>query len=115
MTGLHVVVAVSAFVVLAEALNKLERADPFQGRRGLRVRLVALGWLFVPWAWSRPHVVVVLKVIGWFLLALGAGGYLVRLVLPVPWFYPDVAVIAGFAVLVVRSRLKESKPCESAS
>lgn len=107
MNWMQIVAAAAAAVVLAEALNKLERADPFDGRRGLAPRLWGLAWLLAPWAWKRDRVVVGLKIVGWSLLALGAAGYLVRLFLPVPWFPPDVAVIAGFAVLIVRSRVKE--------
>jgi hypothetical protein len=97
----------ASWAVLAEALNKLERADPFNGATGWLPRVRGLACLLAPWAWKRDRVVVVLKIFGWALLAVGAAGYIVRLYLPVPWFSPDVAVIAGFAVLIVRSRVKE--------
>jgi hypothetical protein len=107
MPWLQVVATLSAFLVLVEALNKLERADPFNGAKGLMPRLRGLGWLFMPWAWRRERVVIVLKIFGWGLLALGAAGYVARIYIATPTFPPDVAVIAGFAVLIVRSRLKE--------
>jgi hypothetical protein len=92
----------AAIVVLAEALNKIERADLFAGRNGLRDRALAALWLLAPWAWKRPHVVTVLKVIGWALLSTGAAGAVLE-----PPSGPDVAVLCGFAMLIVRSRVKE--------
>ncbi|GGH62086.1 hypothetical protein GCM10010975_26430 [Comamonas phosphati] len=78
-------------VILAEALNKLERTTPCLPGLAPRIRLVA--WL---------------KAIAWALLALGGAGALVG-----PWLRPspptlsDVCVIAGFAVLIIRTRFKE--------
>jgi hypothetical protein len=97
----------ASWAILAEGLNKLERSDPFAGAVGWKPRLLGLLWLFVPWAWRRDRVVVVLKIFGWALLAVGAAGYIARLYINAPWFSPDVAVIAGFAILIVRSRVKE--------
>lgn len=102
MTGLHVLQMVSALIVLAEALNKLERADLFDGRRGLRARLLATTWLLRPWAWRRARVVTALKVAGWALLSVGAAASVLT-----PPTGAHVAVIGGFAVLIVRSRIKE--------
>jgi hypothetical protein len=95
-------------VVLAEALNKLERADLFAGRVGLH-RLWAARWLLAPWWWQRCHVVTAFKVLGWALLAVGAGGGLMAPFLagmPPPSLH-EVAFAAGFASLIVRSRIKE--------
>lgn len=92
----------AAFVVLAEALNKIERADVWDGREGLGPRLAAAAWLLRPWAWQRARVVTVLKVLGWCCMSVGAAGSLVM-----PASVPHLAVVVGFALLIVRSRLKE--------
>ena len=82
----------AGLIVLAEALNKLERADssitgPW--------RKVALRWL---------------KILAWTLLAMGGAGALAT-----PFLhgshYPElqeVSMMVGFAVLVLRTRLKEN-------
>ncbi len=94
---------IAALVVLAEALNKLERTDLFGSRHvGLSARLRAGAWLLRPWAWRRARVVDVVKAAGWAALAVGAFMSLLT--------YPDVPhvlVITGFALLIVRSRLRE--------
>lgn len=92
----------AGLVVLAEALNKLERTCPLA--RGL--------------IWHE-RLVSSLKAIAWGLLALGAGcavaaplllamglhsGYLLRLEHPT---LAETAVLVGFAVLIVRTRIKE--------
>lgn len=102
MSAAAVVHLVAALVVLAEALNKLERADLWAGRRGIRSRARCAVFLLMPWAWQRAHVVTALKVAGWACLAVGAAYSL--LIPPAP---PHLAVIGGFALLIVRSRLKE--------
>lgn len=101
----HLVLILSALVVMAEALNKLERCGPT--RPGLT---------------PRQRLVDSLKAIAWALLALGAGGALAGPVLPFLGRIPDwlavvvrfeqptldhVAVMLGFAVLIVRTRFKE--------
>lgn len=82
------------FIVLAEALNKLERTAPCAHGLTLRQRLVA--WL---------------KALAWLLMTLGGAGAIVTplLSLEKPTLQ-DVAVMVGFAVLIVRSRVKESLP-----
>lgn len=81
----------AGLVVLAEALNKLERVSPLAPGLGVRAR-----------------VVDVLKTLAWLLLALGAGGALITPLLGLaPATLQDVAVLAGFAVLIVRTRVKE--------
>ena len=101
---LHVL---AGLIVLMEALNKLERTAPFA--RGL-----------------TPHHRVVdgLKALAWSLLALGAAGALAG-----PWLQPigehigmvqffthitqpapslaDVCALGGFAILIIRTRIKE--------
>lgn len=104
-TSLTVVYWVAALIVLLEAFNKLERTDPLQPGLDLRHRTV-----------------VVLKAIAWVLLALGAAGAVIRpalvassqadprlgaiLLLDRPSLV-DVMYAVGFAILIVRSRLKE--------
>jgi hypothetical protein len=102
MSWLHILQVAAALIVLAEALNKIERADLFDGRRGLKPRLAATAWLLCPWAWKRPRVVIVLKVLGWACMSVGAAGSLIS-----PPTAAHLAVLAGFALLIVRSRLKE--------
>lgn len=82
---------IAALVILAEALNKAERTSPL--RHGMQRRERLAEWL---------------KALAWALLALGAGGGLVRplLSLPAPTL-PEVCIAAGFAVLIVRTRVKE--------
>lgn len=96
---------VAALIVLAEALNKLERCDPLQAGLTGRGRLLA-----------------VMKAVAWILLALGAAGAVVRpalvaagqrdlragsmLLLDRPSLV-DLLYALGFAVLIVRDRLKQ--------
>jgi uncharacterized membrane protein len=91
MTVLH---AVGGLVVLAEGLNKLERFDP---------RLEGLT--------QRQQMVVVLKGLGWTALVLGAAGALASPLLPDQKVHvTDLLTMAGFAALVLRSRLRETVP-----
>lgn len=81
---------VAALVVLAEALNKLERADLAQANT------------------LRTGAVLCSKVLGWALLAVGSAGVLVQPLLGMPM--PNTistCVLSGFALLIVRTRLKE--------
>jgi len=101
LTWLHVGAGV---VVLAESLNKLERTDPL--RSGIS---------------GRTRLVDALKALAWLLLALGAGGAVAgpllltagftSVHLPLLRLQPpgldQVCVLVGFAVLIVRTRLKE--------
>lgn len=87
---------VSGLLVLAEALNKLERTDPLE-----------------PSLHLVDRAVVCLKVLGWCMLALGACGIMVSPLLG----HPDPTVkelllLVGFALLVLRSRLRELSPQE---
>lgn len=97
--------ALAGLIVLAEALNKLERVRPFGP--GLR---------------PRDRLVDGLKALAWLLLALGAGGalaapallwmgvpehsasLLMRLERPM---LDQTLVLVGFAVLIIRTRVKE--------
>lgn len=108
MTWLQIIHGLAGLVVLAEALNKLERTAPC--RAGLCVRERTSEWL---------------KAIAWLLLALGGAGALASplmqylpmaprpagvLALLLPLQSPtlqDVCIALGFAVLIVRTRVKE--------
>jgi hypothetical protein len=95
----------AGLIVLAEALNKLERCAPFAAGLTLHQR-----------------VVDGLKAAAWFFLALGAGGALAGPLLQAAGLHPadvteilrmekptlaEVLVLLGFAVLIVRTRVKE--------
>jgi hypothetical protein len=105
LTLLH---CMAGLVVLAEALNKIERTDLFDGRGDLLHRLLGVRWLLVPWRWRRPHVIKVLKLLAWLLMSIAAAVALASpfMYLPGPRL-ADVAMLGGFALLIVRSRLKE--------
>lgn len=101
LTWLHIA---AGWVVLVEGLNKLERTAPL--RPGI-----------------KPHARLVdgLKALAWLLLALGAGGAIMAPLLlaaglqsgQLPLLrleHPTLAetcVLAGFAVLIIRTRIKE--------
>lgn len=105
MSALEWIHFLAGFVVLAEALNKLERTNPLA--RGMP---------------RHARLVDGLKALAWALLALGAGGavaspmllalgvhsnalnFLMRLERPT---LAETAVLLGFAVLIVRTRVKE--------
>lgn len=103
-SAMQILHLVAALVVLAEALNKLERATPFAAGMTPHARLV--------------HA---LKALAWGLLALGAGCTLAAPLLAgtgfgsdyLPLFHnhtPSIdqtAVMVGFAVLIIRTRIKE--------
>ncbi len=95
---------IAALVVIAEALNKLERVCPLADGLTRQERLID-----------------VLKAMAWVALALGAGGAIAS---PFLWFFEipasdtrpfvhrppsfaEVASMVGFAILIVRQRLKE--------
>lgn len=93
MSALH---WIAGLIVLAEALNKLERACPL--RPGLTARLRLVAWL---------------KTGGWSLLAMGSGSAVFApLLVPgtyLQWLRPltDTAVLIGFAILIIRTRVRE--------
>ncbi len=103
MTTMQLIHWVCAFIVMAEALNKLERTTPF-----------ANGMCF------RSRLVTALKAMAWLLMAMGAGGALIGpflqpmgIVPNIPLFahlapsLAEVCTMAGFAALIIRTRLKE--------
>lgn len=104
MNVLHLIHWVCAFIIMAEALNKMERTAPFA--RGLTV---------------CERIVDIMKAIAWALMALGAGGVLIS-----PALEPlrvqasayqalahtapslaEVCMMGGFALLIIRTRFKE--------
>lgn len=106
-TALHVIYWLAGLLVLAEALNKLERTAPC--RHGLTGRERATEWL---------------KALAWLLLAFGGAGAVLAPLMPwlpmdriggmSPLLMPtqpptlqDVCIVLGFAVLIVRTRVKE--------
>lgn len=96
MTVLQTLHFAAALVVLAEALNKLERAHPL--RAGLSLHMRVVDWL---------------KTIGWAALAMGAGSVVFAALLAsseiMTWLRPltDNAVLIGFALLIIRTRVRE--------
>lgn len=90
-TTLAILHWLSGVIVLAEALNKLERTAPC--RHGLRLRDRATEWL---------------KAIAWALLAVAGAGAFITPFLPLEApTLQDVCALLGFAVLIVRTRVKE--------
>ena len=104
ITTLQILHWLGGFIVLAEALNKLERTAPFAPGKTLHDRIVDG-----------------LKALAWALLALGAGGAVATPALSaLGVHYPqqnaffhqapslaETAVLLGFAVLIIRTRIKE--------
>lgn len=104
-TVLQVVHCFAALIVMAEALNKLERSHPFGS-----------GLVF------KQRVFEALKALSWFPLAIGAGGAIAGPLLYLAGIPPDtanhilrtenltlaeVSVMVGFATLIIRTRIKE--------
>ena len=105
MIALQITHWLSSLIVLAEALNKLERCAPCAESLTTRQRLLDA-----------------LKAFAWGLLALGAGGGLIAPALLQMHAWPDdlrvlmrvdrpalteAIVMLGVAVLIVRTRIKE--------
>lgn len=94
----------AGLIVLAEALNKLERTAPF-----------------APGMTAHDRMVDGLKSLAWCLLAIGAGGAVVTPLMIYagvhvnPWerinhqtpSMAETAVLLGFSVLIIRTRMKE--------
>jgi hypothetical protein len=102
--ALYILHWLAGFIVLAEALNKLERTAPF-----------------APGLTNHRRIVDGLKALAWVLLAIGAGGAVATpilgamdvhsstsqmLVHQAPSF-AETAVLLGFSVLIIRTRVKE--------
>ena len=103
-TTLHILHWLAGFVILAEALNKLERTAPF-----------------APGLVKHQRLVDGLKALAWALLALGGGGAVAtpflaamgvqasatQMVVHQAPSFAETAVLLGFAVLIIRTRIKE--------
>lgn len=103
-TTLQILHWLAGFVVLAESLNKLERTAPFE-----------------PGLCPHDRLVSGLKALAWALLALGGGGAVAtpflaiadmhsaesQVVLHQIPSFAETAVLLGFAVLIIRTRVKE--------
>ena len=90
---IEAVYLVASGVVVAEALNKLERCQPTA--RGLA---------------PKQRVIEILKALAWGLLSCGAGGVIVNWLMPMPEHLLALAqacTMSGVAVLIVRTRVKE--------
>ncbi len=102
---LQLVHVLAGLVVLAEALNKLERCAPLARGLGARARLVeglkALAWLLLALGAAGALAAPLLRALG---LPVEAGGEFARLARPT---LAETLVLAGFAVLIVRTRVKE--------
>lgn len=96
MNAITIVHWLAGLIVLAEALNKLERTDVLPA--------LTTGGLTI-----RARLATILKAAAWGLLALGAAGAVITplLHLETPTLQ-DACVMAGFAVLIVRTRVKET-------
>ncbi|MDY0748494.1 hypothetical protein SNE35_28600 [Paucibacter sp. R3-3] len=91
MIAASLLYTLGGLVVLAEALNKLERVNP-------------LATSMAP----RERCTETLKALAWVLLGLGAAGAVFTPLLGLePPTWQDVFIVVGFAVLIVRTRVKE--------
>ena len=84
---------VASVIVLAESLNKIERCN-VRLMRGLDL---------------RGKSALVLKCIAWVLFALASGGFIAGLFFPSmpPVNFREYMLMCAFAVLIVRTRVKE--------
>lgn len=81
----------AGLIVLAEALNKLERTSPT--RPGICKRERLLAWL---------------KAVAWGLLAIGGAGAVITPLMQMDApSLQDMCILLGSAVLIVRTRIKE--------
>jgi hypothetical protein len=94
-TVLLVIRWVACLVILAEALNKLERVAPFARGKTLRERFSA--WL---------------AVVAWGTLAISVGAVLIGPFMPgAPQMFdivPSTAAACAFAVLIMRPRMRDN-------
>jgi hypothetical protein len=90
---LHAIYLLATVIVLAESLNKIERCNAKQ----------------LPNLDLRGKAALVLKCIAWVLFAFASGGYLIGLFLDgaPPVNFREYMLMCAFAVLIVRTRVKE--------
>lgn len=106
-TTLQIIHWVCGLVIVCEALNKLYRTEPCK-----------------PGMWPRERATEALKALAWYCLALGGAGAVAAPLMPAltvqdggsiwPLLLPrktpslqDVCLALGFAVLIIRTRVKE--------
>lgn len=103
--AIQVLHVLAGLVVLAEALNKLERCAPFARGLDAHARLVdglkALAWFLLAMGAAGALAAPLLRALG---LPAEAGGEFARLARPT---LAETLVLAGFAVLIIRTRIKE--------
>lgn len=94
MSWLNTLHVLCGLVILAEALNKLERTSPLAA--GLTARQRCTAWL---------------KAVAWGSLAIGGGGAVATPALQLQGTHwqqlADVCTAFGFVVLIIRTRVKE--------
>lgn len=104
-TAIQVLHALAGLVVLAEALNKLERCAPLASGLSSQERLVdglkALAWFLLAMGSAGALAAPALRALG---MPADAGGEFTRLERPT---LAETLVLAGFAVLIIRTRVKE--------
>lgn len=104
-TFMQLVHALAGFIVVAEALNKLERTNILCASISPRQRVVdalkALAWILLALGAAGSMAAPVLLAMG---VPPEAGGQLARLERPT---LAEVLVLTGFATLIVRTRVKE--------
>ncbi|WP_290906250.1 hypothetical protein [Aquabacterium sp.] len=107
MTWWNLIQTTAALVVLAEALAKIEQANPLEGMRGW---LTVLWCIARPWVWQPPRVIVALKISGWMALSTASFMEIVqRLLIATPAWYEQLQLacaLGGFALLIVRTHLR---------
>lgn len=95
----------AAMVVLAEGLNKLERTAPFRPGIDMHTRIVdslkAMAWCLLTIGAGGGAIAPALA---WLGIDQIAAGTLMRVERPT---LAETSVMLGFAVLIVRTRIKE--------
>lgn len=103
--AIQVLHVLAGLIVLAEALNKLERCAPFAHGLTAHERLVdglkALAWFLLAMGSAGALAAPLLRALG---MPAEAGGEFSRLERPT---LAETLVLAGFAVLIIRTRVKE--------
>jgi len=103
-TTLQCIHWVAGLIVLAEALNKLERTTPCAPGLSPHDRLVqalkALAWALLALGGARALITP-------FLEELGIRSSTTQLITHYKPSFAEIAVMVGFAVLIIRTRVKE--------
>lgn len=97
-------------VVVAEALNKLERIDVFglrEHRDEARAWRVLVSFL-MPWRWGPGTGSRLVQFVAWFACAIGGGGAIMLPFLEnAPRLPANVLALAGFAIIIAHARYLE--------